>query len=122
MKKGIFILSVLSLMGTGNLPLEAADRTPAEHFYPKHILATTRPSIQCPPGYSRLFGRNPPTCYESCPPGWTVQSNVTSGAVCVRCPSGWVPNYGGGTSGYWCSRTGQLSPEKPAPGGLWGQP
>ena len=122
MNKVVLILGAIILMGAENLSLQAAERIQAEHFYPKHILATTKPYNQCPQGYDRLFGRRPPTCYERCPQGWTVQSNVTTGAVCVRCPPGWLPNYGGGTSGYWCSRGGRISPEKPAPGGTFGQP
>ncbi len=121
MIKVLMFLSTIALAGVGSLPVQAADRVQAEHFAPKHVLATTRPNIQCPQGYSRLFGKNPPTCYETCPQGWTVQSNVTTGAVCVRCPQGYVPSYGG--SGQWCSKPGPIVPEKekPAPGGLWGQ-
>jgi hypothetical protein len=122
MIKVVLILSVIALFGMENLPVYAQNKIQAEHFSPKHIPAITRPYIQCPQGYSRLFGRNPPTCYENCPQGWTVQSNVTAGAVCVRCPQGWVPSYSGGVSGYWCMRAGGLPPEKPAPGGPWGQP
>ena len=112
MTRVFLILSTIFLIGIGNLPLQAADRIPAEHFFPKHILATTHPYNQCPQGYSRVFGRNPPTCYENCPQGWTVHTTVTTGAVCVRCPPGWIYSYGGDVSGYWCERS---------TGGLWGQ-
>jgi hypothetical protein len=116
-KKAVIISGITILLGAGSL-LPAADRVPAEYFYPKHILASTRPPIQCPPGYSRLFGRNPPTCYENCPPGWTVKSNVTAGAVCVRCPQGYVPAYDGGFNSHWCQR---IAGERGAGGSLWGQ-
>lgn len=112
MRKVFLILSAIVLTGMGSLPLQGANRIQADHFSPKHVLAITRPYIQCPQGYSRLFGRNPPTCYENCPQGWSVQSNVTAGAVCVRCPSGWVPSYTGGVSGYWCEKS---------TGGVFGQ-
>lgn len=123
MIRGLLVGSVFFLMGAASPSLQAADRVPAEYFVPKHILANTQPSVQCPPGHTRLFGRNPPTCFENCPPGWTVKTNVNTGAVCVRCPQGYVPAYGTG-SGEWCIRPGQIVPEKekPAPGGLWGQP
>ena len=123
MKKVVLILSVIFLMGAENLSLQAADRIQAEHFTPKHIPATRQPNIQCPQGYSRLFGKNPPTCYQNCPQGWLVKSDVGTGAVCVRCPQGWVPSYGGG-SGQWCSKPGPIVPEKeqPPPGGTFGQP
>jgi hypothetical protein len=121
MTKVVLLLIAIGLVCIGNLPVYAQNKIQAEHFSPRHVLAKTSPYIQCPQGYSRLFGRNPPTCHETCPQGWTVQSNVTAGAVCVRCPQGWVPDYGGGTTGYWCSRAGRVAPEKPAPGGLWGQ-
>lgn len=123
MKKGVLMLSVIFLMGADNLSGQAADQIQAEYFTPNHILATKPPNIQCPQGYTRLFGKNPPTCYQNCPQGWTVKSNVTTGAVCVRCPPGFVPSYGSG-SGQWCSKPGPIVPEKDQPpaGGLWGQP
>ena len=122
MIKVLLILSTIALAGVGSLPVQAADRIQAEHFVPKHIHAITQPSIHCPQGYSLLFGKNPPTCYENCPQGWLVKTDVRTGAVCVRCPAGWVPDYGSG-SGQWCSKPGPIVPdkEKPAPGGLFGQ-
>jgi hypothetical protein len=123
MKKGVLAVSVIFLMGTPSLSLQAADRVQAEHFVPKHVHATTQPSIQCPQGYSRLFGRNPPTCYANCPQGWSVKTDVRTGAVCVRCPPGLVPDYRSG-SGQWCYKPAPIVPDKdlPTSGGLWGQP
>lgn len=83
MRKTVSIFIVVFVMGIGVIMAQASERIPAEHFRPNHVNAR-QPHNSCPQGYSRLFGRNPPTCYQNCPQGWSVRSNPTSGAVCVR--------------------------------------
>ena len=84
-----------------SLPALATEKIPSESYQPTHRMANL-PNNACPAGWSRLFGRNPPTCFENCQPGRQMRSDHVSGAWCYRCPAGWVPT----GDPKWCCRDG----------------
>lgn len=69
-------------------PAAQADRVPSTHYQPPHRMAD-QPNNACPAGWSRLFGRNPPTCFQNCPPDYQIWSHHVSGAWCFWCPPGY---------------------------------
>ena len=79
---------MLALMATTLFvtPSMAQMGGPARKYRPNHVMAYQNRT--CPQGYARLFGANPPTCYQECQPGYQVFSNHISGAWCVSCPPG----------------------------------
>lgn len=106
MKKPLVLLMAMAILGLLAAFVRAQPNVPAKWFRPDHRSAHPQTKA-CLPGYSRLFGRNPPTCYKDCPRGWSVYSNVTAGAKCVYCPPNYyVTSHPNGS--YSCSRsTGQ---------------
>ncbi|MCF8049554.1 MAG: hypothetical protein K9K65_19075 [Desulfarculaceae bacterium] len=100
MKPALILCLALTFMLAGVAPLLAASTRPAKWYNPQHRMAG--PGNSCPRGYSRLFGRNPPTCFRNCQRGYGVISSHISGASCVRCPRGYSPvkNQAGG---FYCT-------------------
>lgn len=86
MKKFLSIALLSVLVGIAVSPSIAQVGGPARKYQPNHMMAFQNRA--CPPGYARLFGANPPTCYQECQPGYEVHSSHISGAWCVACPPG----------------------------------
>ena len=110
MRNQLSIASVLIVLTFIVAPSMAQVGGPANKYRPNHVMANQNRT--CPQGYTRLFGANPPTCYQECQGGDQVFSNHISGAWCVSCPPGCfvrkeaTPNHftcwrntGGGTFG-----------------------
>jgi hypothetical protein len=109
MKRAMILCLALAVLLALLVPALAAQTRPAKWYRPPHRMAG--PGNTCPQGYSRLFGRNPPTCYRNCQQGYSTQTNHISGAACVRCPNGYfVTKQPAG--GFVCTRSS---------GGVFGQ-
>jgi hypothetical protein len=86
MMKNFSIMLALMAITLFVSPSMAQMGGPARKYRPNHVMAYQNRT--CPQGYARLFGANPPTCYQECQPGYQVFSNHISGAWCVSCPPG----------------------------------
>jgi hypothetical protein len=125
MKRALIWCLALAFVLAGLLPALAAPTAPARWYQPPHRMAGKGNS--CPRGWSRLFGRNPPTCFQNCQRGYRVMSSHISGASCVRCPRGYFP-VKKRTGGFFCkapsNKGRKVIPdpdERPAGGGTFGQ-
>ena len=110
MMKCFFIMLALMAITFFVPPSMAQVGGPAKKYKPNHVMAYQNHT--CPAGYVRLFGANPPTCYQACQPGYQVFSHHTSGAWCVSCPPGCFIRKEANPNSFSCWRDG---------GGTFGQ-
>jgi hypothetical protein len=113
----VLLVSVILIV----LAAEAQQLIYARVSRPNHVMANTNRT--CLPGYSRLFGSNPPVCFQNCPPGWSLYSHHISGAKCVICPVNYVIRHDPVNDVYTCVRafTGGGGDGPPVGGGTFGQ-
>ncbi len=86
MIKRLSFIPALMAIALFALPSMAQVGGPAKKYRPNHVMAYQDGT--CPQGYARLYGANPPTCYQECQSGYEVHSSHISGAWCVSCPPG----------------------------------